>query len=105
MRYLASEKLEMIRIVERLYLPTKITLDKLVAVRRTFYRWYGRYLEGGPEALADRPSSPSRVWNRIPKVIHAQSIGWGWMYLSTVLDDFARYIIAWRLCSNCRSGM
>jgi len=21
-------------------------------------------------------------------------IGWGWMYLSTVLDDFSRYIIA-----------
>ena len=22
-------------------------------------------------------------------------IGWGWMYLSTVLDDYSRYIIAW----------
>ena len=24
--------------------------------------------------------------------------GWGWYYLSTVLDDFSRFIIAWRLC-------
>jgi putative transposase len=24
-------------------------------------------------------------------------IGWGWYYLCTVLDDFSRYIIAWRL--------
>jgi putative transposase len=24
-------------------------------------------------------------------------INWGWYYLSTVLDDFSRYIIAWRL--------
>lgn len=32
--------------------------------RRTFYRWYDRYLEGGPEALQDRSSAPSRVWNR-----------------------------------------
>jgi transposase InsO family protein len=24
-------------------------------------------------------------------------IGWGWYYLSTVLDDFSRYIIAWKL--------
>jgi hypothetical protein len=24
------------------------------------------YQTGGPEALADRPSRPSRVWNRIP---------------------------------------
>ena len=33
-------------------------------------------------------------------------IGWGWMYLSTVLDDFSRYIIAWRLCSTmCASDV
>jgi len=24
-------------------------------------------------------------------------VGWGWHYLSTVLDDFSRYIIAWKL--------
>jgi transposase InsO family protein len=29
-------------------------------------------------------------------------IGWGWMYLSPVLDDFSRYIIAWKLCTNSR---
>jgi len=23
-------------------------------------------------------------------------IGWGWMYLSTILDDYSRYIIAWK---------
>lgn len=23
--------------------------------------------------------------------------GWGWYYLSTVLDDYSRYIVAWRL--------
>jgi len=27
-------------------------------------------------------------------------IGWGWYYLSTVLDDYSRYIVAWRLCTN-----
>jgi transposase InsO family protein len=30
-------------------------------------------------------------------------IGWGWMYLSTVLDDYSRYIIAWKLCANMRA--
>ena len=30
-------------------------------------------------------------------------IGWGWMYLSTVLDDYSRYIIAWKLCSTMRA--
>jgi transposase InsO family protein len=26
--------------------------------------------------------------------------GWGWYYLSTVLDDFSRYIIAWKLTAS-----
>ena len=56
----APEKLEIIRIVEQSHLPAKQTLDKLGVARRTFYRWYDRYLEGGPEALEDRPSAPSR---------------------------------------------
>ena len=170
MRYPASEKLEIIRIVEQSHLPAKHTLDQLGIARRTFYRWYDRFLEGGPEALEDQPSAPSRVWNRIAPEVQEQIIelaleqselsprelairftdekryfvseatvyrllkahdlitspayvvvkaanefhtkttrpnemwqtdftyfkiiGWGWMYLSTVLDDFSRYIIA-----------
>lgn len=27
-------------------------------------------------------------------------VGWGWYYLSTILDDYSRYIIAWKLTSN-----
>ena len=27
-------------------------------------------------------------------------VGWGWYYLSTVLDDFSRYIIAWKLFTS-----
>lgn len=26
--------------------------------------------------------------------------GWGWYYLSTILDDFSRYIIAWKLTTS-----
>jgi putative transposase len=29
------------------------------------------------------------------KIIH-----WGWYYLSTVIDDFSRYILAWQLCNT-----
>jgi len=74
MRYPASEKLEIIKIVEQSHLPAKKTLDQLGIARRTFYRWYNRYLEGGPEALEDRPSRPSRVWNRIGADIQIQII-------------------------------
>ena len=27
-------------------------------------------------------------------------IGWGWYYLCTVLDDYSRYILAWRLAAH-----
>jgi putative transposase len=173
MRYPASEKAEIIQLVEQSHLPAKHTLDKLGIPRATFYRWYERYREGGIEGLADHRSSPDRVWNRIPADVRGQIIdlalelpelsprelavrftdgrkyfvseasvyrllkahdlitspayvvikaadefkdkttainqlwqtdftylkitGWGWYYLSTVLDDFSRYIVAWRL--------
>ena len=74
MRYPASEKLEIIKIVEQSHLPTRKTLEQLGIPRRTFCRWYDRYLNGGPEALEDRPSAPSRVWNRIPEDIQDQII-------------------------------
>ena len=179
MRYPASEKLEIIKLVEQSHLSAKRTLDKLGIPRTTYYRWYDRYLEGGVEALEDRSSAPSRVWNRIPDNIRGQIvdlaldepelsprelavrftdtksyfvsessvyrllkgldlitspafflikaanefkdkttapnqmwqtdftylkvIGWGWFYLSTILDDFSRYIIAWKLCTTMKT--
>lgn len=27
-------------------------------------------------------------------------IGWGWYYLSTVIDDYSRYIVHWELCDS-----
>ena len=65
MRYPASEKLEIIRLVEQSALPVRHTLAKLGVPRATFYRWYDRYGSGGPEALNDRSPRPDRVWNRI----------------------------------------
>ena len=31
---------------------------------------------------------------------YCKVIGWGWYYLSSILDDDSRYIIAWRLCTS-----
>src|SRR5665647_543972 len=58
MRYPASEKLEIIRLVERSHLPARRTLETLGILPSTFYRWYDRYQAGGPEALEDRSSTP-----------------------------------------------
>ena len=174
-----SEKVEIIRLVEESHLPARRTLEILGIARSSFYRWYDRYQQGGPEALADRPSRPDRVWNRIPDEVREQIIemaldcpdlsprelavrftderryfvseasvyrllksqdlitspayivikaadefrekttapnqlwqtdftylkitGWGWYYLSTILDDYSRYIVAWKLCETMKA--
>ena len=180
MRYSASEKLEIIRLVEGSHLSARQTLAMLGIPRTTFYRWYDRYLQRGEAGLKDQSPKPQNVWNRIPDavrdkvvklalaetelsprelafsftdtekyfvseasvyrllkahdlisspafiVIKAASefkdkttainqlwqtdftylkvIGWGWFYLSTILDDYSRYIIAWKLCTNMRTA-
>jgi hypothetical protein len=75
MRYPASEKAEIIELVEQSHLPAKRTLDKLGVPRAKFSRWYDRYRLGGIEALADHRSRPDRVWNRIPDDVRGQIIG------------------------------
>jgi putative transposase len=179
MRSPASEKAEIIKIVEQSHLSARKTLEQIGVPRATFYRWYEQYQAGGPEALEDQPSQPSRIWNRIPDEIRTQIVdlaleqpelsprelavrftdskayfvseatvyrllkahdlitspafivmkaanefkdkttapnqmwqtdftyfkitGWGWYYLSTILDDFSRYVIAWKLCTTMKA--
>ena len=74
MRYPAAEKLEIIRLVEQSHLPVRRTLAHLGIPPATYYRWYERHLSGGPEALADRPSRPNRVWNRIPDDVRSRIV-------------------------------
>ena len=73
MRYPASEKAEIIRLVEQSSLPVKRTLEKLGIPRATFYRWCDLYHTGGPEALGDRSPRPDRVWNQIPDMVEIRS--------------------------------
>ena len=74
MRYPASEKLEIIRLVEQSHLPAKHTLDELGIPRSTFYAWYDKYLTGGVDALEDKAPMPARVWNRIPDDVREQIV-------------------------------
>ena len=57
MRYPASEKLEIIRLVEQSHLPVRRTLEKLGIPRPTFYRWYDRYRAVDMYDLARHPVS------------------------------------------------
>jgi len=71
MRYPASEKLEIIRIVEQSHLPVRRTLDKLGILPGSFYRWHHKYRTGGVENAQGRVL---RVWNRIPDDVRAKII-------------------------------
>ena len=86
MRYPASEKLEIIRLVEHSHLGVGSTLDTLGIAKTTFYRCYDRFLAFGDAGLEDRNSSPGRVWNRIPDEVRGQ-----------------RIVLPWRR-RNCRPG-
>jgi putative transposase len=44
-----------------------------------------------------RPA-PNQLWQT--DFTYLKVIGWGWFYLSTILDDYSRYIIAWKLCTT-----
>lgn len=176
MRRTASEKLELIRLVEESDLSVRQTLREMGICRSTFYEWYARYLEDGIDGLAPRKRRRARQRNAVPERVreavvqlaleqselsprelacrytdneryfvsestvyrilkahdlitspasvllrasesfkhptrrvhelwqtdftHLQVVDWGWYYLSTVMDDFSRFIIAWMLSST-----
>jgi putative transposase len=50
----------------------------------------------------DKFSEPTRRVNELWQTdfTYLKVVHWGWYYLSTVLDDYSRYILAWRLCTG-----
>ena len=67
MRYSASEKREMIKLVEQSSLPVSQTLRRLDINKSTFYNWLQRYRCAGDEALTDKHPGPNRAWNQLPE--------------------------------------
>jgi len=74
MRYSASEKYEIIRLVEQSNLLVRQTLLRLDIHKSTFYNWLKRYQEGGIDGLEDRKPVPRQVWNKLPKEQQAEIV-------------------------------
>lgn len=51
---------------------------------------------------ADQFYQPTTAVNQLWQTdfTYLKVTGWGWYYLSTVMDDYSRYIVAWRLCTG-----
>jgi putative transposase len=51
---------------------------------------------------AERFANPTTAINQLWQTdfTYLKDTGWGWYYLSTVLDDFSRYIVAFKLCTT-----
>ncbi len=97
-----------------------------------YYRWSKDFLEGGKKQLAgdtvreatskeaERMTSPAYILmsasdafknptTRVNEMwqtdfTYFRLVHWGWYYLSTVLDDYSRYIISWRLSPTMEAG-
>jgi transposase InsO family protein len=54
------------------------------------------------DAFKDKTTAPNQLWQT--DFTYLKVIGWGWFYLSTVLDDFSRYIVAWKLCTTMKAA-
>jgi transposase InsO family protein/transposase-like protein len=178
MRLSASEKQEIITLVERSELGVNRTLLQLGINKSTFYKWYKAYLDKGIIGLQPKVVTQQR-WNSIPqqeknlvveialeytelsprelscRISDAKGIfisessvyrilksrglitspshillsaaneyshktcfvhemwqtdftyfkilGWGWYYLSTILDDYSRFIVHWELCKTMKT--
>jgi len=53
------------------------------------------------DEFKDKTTAPNQLWQT--DFTYLKVTGWGWFYLSTVLDDFSRYIIAWKLCATMKA--
>ena len=53
------------------------------------------------DAFKDKTTAPNQLWQT--DFTYLKVIGWGWLYLSSVLDDYSRYIIAWKLCTTMKA--
>jgi len=53
------------------------------------------------DEFKDKTTAPNQLWQT--DFTYLKVTGWGWFYLSTALDDFSRYIIAWKLCTTMKA--
>jgi len=54
------------------------------------------------DEFRDKTTAPNQMWQT--DFTYLKVIGGGWFYLSTILDDYSRYVVAWKLCATMRAS-
>ena len=54
------------------------------------------------DEFRDKTTEINQLWQT--DFTYLKGIGWGWMYLLTILDDDSRYMIAWKLCTTMKTS-
>lgn len=53
------------------------------------------------DSFKDKTTRVNQMWQT--DFTYFKIIGWGWYYLSTILDDYSRFIVNWKLCSTMKA--
>ncbi len=53
------------------------------------------------DSFHDKTTAINQMWQT--DFTYFKILGWGWYYLSTVLDDYSRFIVNWKLCSTMKA--
>ncbi len=53
------------------------------------------------DEFKDKPTRINQQWQT--DFTYFKIKGWGWYYLSTILDDYSRYVVSWKLCNTMKA--
>ena len=53
------------------------------------------------DEFRDKTTAPNQLWQT--DFTYLKVIGWGWFYMSTIPDNYSRYVIAWKLCTTTKA--
>ena len=52
-------------------------------------------------SFQDKTTRVNQMWQT--DFTYFKIYGWGWYYLSTILDDYSRFIVNWKLCTTMKA--
>jgi putative transposase len=53
------------------------------------------------DSFQDKTTSVNQMWQT--DFTYFKIVRWGWYYLSTILDDYSRFIVNWKLCGTMKA--